>query len=185
MSELIVDEHPYSPGNLTVRVPTMLPPKPKPRQSRVAWYIPYTRVHARTLAGAPLDAVWVDVSADPDAYWAALEAIWTQGESFAVLEHDVACRPDVVRAFEECPEPWCTFAYSDVCHPGCVEAHRNNLGCTRFRADVLLSVPEAVSSIPSEDRHWQRVCDYLGNNLRDAGLSHHWHEPWVEHHHFR
>ena len=159
------------------------PPAPRPRVGDVAWYVPYARVHERTVNGAPRDAVWVDVSRDPLAYHAALAWAWESGESFALLEHDVVCRPDVVAAFEDCPEPWCVFGYSDICHVECMEAWRNMLGCTRFRAEVLEAVPDAVSSIPEDRRDWHNVCDEVGDRLRAAGFSHHWHFPWVDHHH--
>lgn len=161
------------------------PPRAGKRAGTVAWYVPYTRVHPQTVAGAPKDATWVDVSASDSAYYAALHDIWELGESFALLEHDVVCRPDVIAAFEECPEPWCIYGYSNICHPGCMEAWRNALGCTRFRADAIEAVPDALSSIPADNWDWHNVCDGLGNNLRAAGLEHHWHEPWVFHHQMR
>lgn len=146
------------------------------------WYIPYTYVHPMTVAGAPADAIWVDVSASNLSYFGALLDWWTRGESFAVLEHDVVARPDVIEAFETCPEPWCTYGYSTICHPTCMEAWRNALGCTRFRSEIIAAVPNAVSSIPEDGWDWHNLCDGLGNHLRAAGYSHHWHEPWVNHH---
>lgn len=158
------------------------PPPLRKRAGTVNWYVPYTYVHPLTVQAAPKGAVWVDVSASDNAYYTALRDIWEQRESFAVLEHDVVCRPDVVDAFEECPEPWCIYGYSNICHPGCMEAWRNALGCTRFRAEILEAVPDAVSSIAPEAWDWHNLCDGIGNNLRAAGFTHHWHEPWVHHH---
>jgi hypothetical protein len=176
-------------GNLTVLIPRAKyqgesgPPKPVERLGETAWYVPYTAVHPWTVAGAPRDAVWVDVSSSPIAYYGALLEIWERGETFAVLEHDVVCRPDVVEAFEECPEPWCSYGYSDICHKECMEAWANALGCTRFRREVLEAVPDAMSSVPVEGWDWHGVCDGLGRNLRAAGYTHHWHFPSAEHHH--
>lgn len=159
------------------------PPAPQPRTSGTQFYIPYTRVHAATVAGAPADAIWVDVSSGPDAYFGALHGWWAAGETFAIIEHDIVCRPDVAEAFNACPEPWCAFGYDDICCPGCMEAWANELGCTRFRREIIEAVPDAVSSIPPDGWDWHNLCDGLGRNLRDLGYSHHWHAPAVEHFH--
>lgn len=157
------------------------PPAPQRRQSEAAWYVPYTAVHPLTASTAPPDATWVDVSCSPVAYWAALRAIWARGETFALLEHDVVCRSEVTAELDACSEPWCVFPY-DFCHVECREAWRNMLGCTRFRAEMIAAVPDAVSLIPADNRDWHNMCDGLGANLRAAGFTHHWHGPPVEHH---
>lgn len=160
------------------------PPAPT-GEGPFAVHIPFTRIDARTASAAPSWAQWTNVSGSPIAYYAALTDWWATGETFAVLEHDVQCRPDVITAFDECPEPWCVFGYADMCHPECMEAWRNLLGCTRFRAELIAAVPDALSSIPADNWDWHNVCDGLGANLRAAGYTHHWHAPSVEHHHFR
>lgn len=66
-----------------------------------------------------------------------------------------------------------------------MEAWRNELGCTRFRAELIAAVPDAVSSIPTDGWDWHNLCDGLGGNLRRAGFSHHWHFPPVRHHRMR
>lgn len=157
------------------------PPAPQPRCGDVAYYVPFTKVHPATVAGAPDDAVWVDVSSGPDAYFGAFYGWWARGESFAVIEHDVVCRPDVVEGFEDCPEPWCIHGYDPYCHIECREAWRNALGCTRFRRELIEAVPDAVASIPLERWDWHNLCDGLGDNLRAAGATHHWHDPPVLH----
>lgn len=180
---MLLDVVTLASGNQVVRVVDQRPVPPAPRRSGgVQWYVPYTVVHSQVVEAAPANTIWVDVSADPDAYWAALAAMWERGESFAVLEHDVICRPDVEGQFEVCPDPWCIFGYSNICHPECMEGWRNALGCTRFTAEIIHAAPDAVSAIPPERRDWHNVCDGLGDNLRAAGFSHHWHFPWVDHH---
>lgn len=180
----IADEH----GNLTALVRRRradcvpFPPAPTPRGGSIAWYVPYTAVHPVTVDAAPKDAVWVDVSSSTEAYFSALHHIWAQGETFALLEHDVVCRPDVIAELEACPEPWCLYGYADICHPECQEAWRNQLGCTRFREELIAAVPDAISSIPPDERDWHNLCDRLGERLRAAGFTHHWHDPWVDHH---
>jgi hypothetical protein len=171
-------------GNRSVRLPRgqLQPPTPEPRHGSIAWYVPYTAVHPHTVKGAPSDAVWVDVSGSNIAYYAALLDIWERRETFAVLEHDVVCRPDIITELEACPEPWCLYGYTDFCHEGCREAWRNQLGCTRFRAELIQAVPDAMTSIPESNWDWHEMCNGLGENLRAAGCTHHWHGPPAEHH---
>lgn len=161
------------------------PPPVAKRKGDVQFYVPYTGIRPEVVAAAPSGTVWVDVSSGDTAYFEALGHIWERGESFATLEHDILCRPDIVEAFETCPEPWCVFGYSDICHPQCMEAWANELGCTRFRAELMVAVPEAISSIePGPLQDWHNVCDGLGNNLRAAGFTHHWHYPVAQHDHW-
>ncbi len=147
-----------------------------------AVYVPHTYRHPQTVAGVPRNAVWVDVAQSDIAYYAALCDWWSKGETFLVLEHDVVCRPDVIAELDACPEPWCLYGYDPYCHEECREAWRNALGCTRFRAELLAAVPDAVTSIPRGYWDWHNVCDGIGHNLRAAGFTHHWHGPPVRHH---
>lgn len=172
---MVIVSHPKYEGLLE-------PPAPEARKGEVAWYVPYTFLHPLAVESAPRDAIWVGVNSSVDAYYGAMLDLWDRGETFAVMEHDIICRPDVVKAFEECPEPWCVFGYSNICHVECMEAWRNALGCTRFRKEIIEAVPDAMRSIPRDSWHWTYMCDGLGNNLRAAGFKHHWHYPWVDHH---
>lgn len=154
---------------------------------------PYTYRNAETEAGAPPGAEWYDVSGDDHAYWRLLRDVWADGETFAVVEHDVQCRPDVFEQFEACPEPWCVFPYTPICHWACQEAWANMLGCTRFTAELIAACPDAVSSIPEELRLWNNLCDHIaGNKINGvpcpqnpagvrAKFAHHWHFPGVRH----
>ena len=156
--------------------------------------IPYTARHLDTLAGAPAQAEWVYVGDDNEAYWRTLCDFWNSGDDLLILEHDVVCRPDVLAQFEECPEVWSAFGYSDMCHPECMEAWGNAFGCTRFRKELMADVPDAVTSIPEGyGRDWHNLCDYVSGvtwlgrparpgSSRDAGYTHHWHGPAVTHH---
>ncbi len=182
MTEFTTIEHPS--GHLTILPCTGEPPERNGARLRgdARWYVPYTAVHPETVAGAPSSATWIDVSNHPHAYWYALRNIWAEGKTFAILEHDIVCRPDVIEQFEACPEPWCVFKRDDYCHPECQEAWANQLSLTRFRAEVIAAVPDALSSIPEADRGWLNLCDRIGERLRAAGFTHHWHGPEVHHH---
>lgn len=151
--------------------------------------------HPWTVKGAPANAEWVDVGGDRFNYWRVLAEWWARGETFLVLEHDVICTSDVVERMESCSEPWCANPYDDMCHPavlnsdgsvspGCMDAWRNTLGCTRFEASLMQAVPDALTSITEDGLlDWHNVCDGLGDNLRAAGFTHHWHFPPIYHHH--
>lgn len=157
---------------------------------------PFTKRDPEITAGAPPNAEWWDVSGDPHAYWRLMRDVWADGEAFVVIEHDVVCRPDVIESFESCPCDWGTFPYSDMCHWECQEAWADMLGCTRFSADLIAAVPDAVASIPEDLRLWNNLCDHIAGDkvngtpsplrpgsVRAAGFSHHWHFPAVEHTH--
>jgi hypothetical protein len=160
------------------------------------YYVPWAERNQQTFDSVPPGTILVDVSADDTAYYRALRRWWSYGEDFAVIEHDVICRPDVVEQFDACPEPWCTFGYDNICCPGCQEAWANQLGLTRFRAEVMEKCPDALTSIPPELQGWHNLCDHLAGNkingtdtptlregsLRAAGFTHHFHYPAVEHH---
>lgn len=155
------------------------------------FYVHYTGVRPDVAEAAPPGTIWVDVASGDLAYFESLGDIWSRGEQFATVEHDILIRPDIVAAFEECPEPWCVFGYTEFCcadehgNSPCMEAWRNELGCTRFRAEVMEAVPDAVSSIPQGAlQDWHNLCDGLGNNLRAAGFTHHWHTPHARHDHW-
>lgn len=158
------------------------PPAPGARQGETQFYVPYTAVHPETAQAVPPGTVWVDVSYSDTAYFGALLKWWETGQTFAVIEHDIAVTQHVVDEFENCPEPWCLFGYAEFCHEACMEAWRNALGCTRFRRELIEAVPDAVRDIPRDLWDWHNLCDGLGANLRAAGFSHHWHYPPVRHH---
>ena len=147
--------------------------------------VPHTAIHPATMAGVPRNAEWVNVSASPHAYLGALTHWWADGRTFMVVEHDVTCRREMFDELDACPELWCTFPYLPECpcgNPACREAWRNQLGATRFRAELIAAVPDAMHITDPDLWDWHNVCDGLGNNLRAAGFTHHWHEPGVEHH---
>lgn len=159
------------------------------------FYVPFTTRDPRVELAVPLDTIWVDVSADDEAYWRAMCDIWAKGEDFAIVEHDVVVHASVAWQFDACPEAWCAFAYDNICHPHCQEAWANMLGCTRFRAEIMMICPDAVTAVPPGRRNWHNLCDHIAGNkihgvdqpiltpgsVRAAGYEHHWHPPPVHH----
>lgn len=178
--------------------------------------VPYAgRRHPRTVAagrattaqtGVPV--VWEDVSGDEFAYWRLMARLWEPSDDLVIVEHDVELRADVIEQFNTCERLWCTHGYDNICHPECMEAWSNALGCTRFRKELIAACPDAVLSIPDEwhkipsysakvhRRDWHNLCDELAGDkiggagvpgsprtgsVRDAGFTHHFHNPPVVH----
>ena len=145
--------------------------------------VPFTKVDKRVvdaLHGEGIDSEWVDVSGSPYDYWRVLCDYFEPTHDLAICEHDVEWRPDVTAAFRDCPEVWCVFPYSNHT-PSHAEAWRNMLGCTRFRKELIAAVPNAVIDIEQRYRDWHYTCDGVGKALREAGFTHHWHYPPVQH----
>jgi hypothetical protein len=141
----------------------------------------------------------VDVSGPLDAYWQALAARWVPNEELVVVEHDIIPYPRFLLDFEECPEPWCAFAYDHRSGQ-----HAPALGCTRFRPELIAANPGLIEWIgrwsdgrgaPVEDhsrpRIWQALDARLYRALSDQPLREangftgswdwHVHEGAIEH----
>lgn len=136
--------------------------------------IPFTVRRAVTMAAAPANATWVDVSCSPIAYYATLLDWWSRGETFMIVEHDICVTPEIIREMDECPEPICRCSYSDLCCAGCREAWRHHIGCTRFRAEVVRAVPDAVSAMPPDTWDWTVACNGIGEAVAPR-FGNHWH----------
>lgn len=124
-----------------------------------------------------------DVSGSDTAYCELLAMLWAEGQDFVIVEHDVVPHHRVFREFTECPEPYCAFAYEVGLWVGPA------LGCSRFRTELLASVPDAMVRVASRPTNWgppghwrQLDVALLGWVLRDEeGLQPHVHLPPVEH----
>lgn len=75
---------------------------------------------------------------DTDTGYADLVAhLWSQGEGFTVVEHDIAPWPGAVDAMEWCPEPWCVHWY-----PFAPNAIRPAMGMIRFSTELIQANPD-------------------------------------------
>lgn len=145
------------------------------------WLAPYTELRPETRAAltehapastirfAPLDAD------DENGYGRLVASLWLSQVDFAVVEHDIVIRADVVEAFETCPELYCAFPYEWTTNVGPA------LGCTRFRRRLLYDLPHAAQDATCVgwkqfDYHLIRV-----ELARKYGLYPHLHLPPVEH----
>jgi hypothetical protein len=121
--------------------------------------------------------------ADVTAYCRLLQQVWAAGETFCVIEHDILPHRTVYYDFVHCPHDYCAFPYPWTTQIGPA------LGCTRFRAELLAEIPDAmdqVAEMPSvwgPPGHYRQVDVYLMRRvLRNAhGRQPHVHLPPVEH----
>lgn len=131
------------------------------------------------------DALYVNVAANPSAYWELLAELWRDGENFVIVEHDVEIHEGVIAGFKACREPWCLYPYFG---PTLFDVMTRSLGCTRFSSRLIETRPDLMDQVGGHtdnlaQKDWRRldtlVCHYLGL----AGHEPHVHEPPVLHHH--
>jgi hypothetical protein len=141
--------------------------------------VPYARIEpetSRALAQFAPTAELVGPLDTGTGYHMVLREAWRQGESFLVIEHDVAIHNGVVPQLEACPEPWCLFPYS-----GGHEMLVGGLGCTRFSGELTRRFPDLVDSLPSNE--WWQLDSLIDGALIERGVAMHVHEPAVAHYH--
>jgi hypothetical protein len=140
--------------------------------------VPYTEKHPEVLAalaGSDLQAFKVG---DDDRYWKLLKKLWTKGEDFIIVEHDIVIRPDTISGFDECPEPWCVAPYP-FAHRLCA-----GLGCVRFRKELLRDFPEIMDEVDKREhprfpgkRNWRTLDSCIRELLWARGIERCWHDP--------
>lgn len=146
--------------------------------------VPYTRLSVPVLAaldatGRPHELVEMT---DDEAYWRLLRDLWSDAETFAIVEHDIVVHPTVFDELDACPEQWCGFPHLYVCGG---ESGYYGLGCVRFRASLLQAVPDAMEQVGEMSdaihpmRHWCTLDKWLqAEVLPRAGMGRH-HHPTV------
>ena len=127
----------------------------------------------------------------PESYFDLVMALWTQGQDFAIVEHDVEVGPLTLESFESCRELWCAFSYP-VFAGDIAENYGGpfGLGCCRFRRELLEDFPDAVIRAGERDLHpvhpprsYAVMDSTLTGILRAYGVQVHQHFPNVTHHH--
>ncbi len=147
---------------------------------------PHTTISPETRAA--LDAsgyAWEarGVSASDTAYSALLAELWADGETFAVVEHDIIPPPGALPALEACPGQWCChrYPYGFGRYAG--------LGLARFSAGLLTAHPDAMERAAEmyddghPPGHWCRQDAWLSFVLESRGLARCRHEPDAGHLH--
>lgn len=136
--------------------------------------VPYTDLRDGVL-GPLMDSRHVfelaDVSWSDEAYALVFCGLWRSGESFAIVEHDIVIRPELLREFDTCPAPWCTAKYSYL------RGNYWGLGATRFRSDLTRSLPTVPDEILAYDApghgpgHWCTLDMAVTSTLRAHGVE--------------
>ena len=126
------------------------------------------------------DVEFVDVGRTPVAYYELLRSLWSDGQGFVLIEHDVVPAPGTLDAFGACPSPWCSTA-SDTWEwwgrwfsagKG-REWLASGLCCNRFRRSVILANPD-LFDLPMRDRHWAKLdCATVGRITTHDPHCHH------------
>lgn len=131
-------------------------------------------VQRHVLASVNVEPEYVDVSGDDHDYWRLIRRLWSAGDPFMLLEHDVLPWPGALHLAWRCPEPWCVYpyliggAYSTVGH-----------GCVKYGAAVMEAAPDAVATVGR--RHWSTLDSHTIHAVRTAGFRPHVHQPPVLH----
>lgn len=149
--------------------------------------VPHTDLHPETYRATRdwPDVEYVYVGEDDYAYGRLLKRLWREGESFALVEHDVLPHPDTLARFALCDRWYCSAPYEWTTHVGVT------LGCTKFGREGLLAYPDAAEiacRIPSNygdgtGGHWKQLDVFLqAAVLRDLYSEQpHAHLPPVRH----
>ena len=127
----------------------------------------------RSLIDAGADFEIVFLEDDPGAYTRLFVEMWSAGESWINVEHDMLIHDDVVPQFEKCPELWCGFSYTVGDPPYRLAA----LGCTRFRAELMAREPglmhvvaaDGTGGLPAGD--WRRMDVRIQGELQTRGYT--------------
>ena len=135
-----------------------------------------------TVAGAPDDAIWVNVEGSPCNYWSLLKTAWKPNHDLFLIEHDVKSSQAQRDEIAACSEPWCLNNY---CHFSEVDREAwkwGVLGHTRFRRELIEKMPDLVNDLEPRWHDWHETSTGIGMVLREAGYVPHEHLPYVHHH---
>ncbi len=150
--------------------------------------VPYTAITEQAVVDAlnefAPDAEQVYVGGERTSYWELVAKLWSEGEGFVIVEHDVEIHAKVLPEFEKCKRPWCGFPYDLETGP------QMALGCTRFSTELLAEHPTVLEEAGElsdgtlAKRDWHRLDSHIAQVLTQTyGLTQHAHKPAVVHHH--
>lgn len=110
-----------------------------------------------------------DVSGSEAAYWGLLAGLWSAGEAFAIVEHDIVPSAEALGSLASCGGDWCACAYPYV------NGLYAGLGCARFSAAItgrhpdLMDVVAGMSDATHPPRHWCRLDGWMRSVLMQRG----------------
>ena len=151
--------------------------------------IPYTRQYHPLARKSHLridNAELVDVSGDENNYHRLLERLWSDGESFLLIEHDIE-QTDI--ALEEARTCECLWGASPYVIGEGGNLWSRALGFTRFRAELMAREPDlmvaAGRSRPQDvsgSADWRILDSRIDGILRARHYDVCVHSPVVHHH---
>lgn len=146
--------------------------------------VPYTRrIKAVTAAldATGYDYEAIDVSESPFKYFYVIKELWSAGEAWINVEHDIIVNPDTFSALEDCPADWDVAAYE---YKLMKEGAYAGLGCCKFSEKLIARNPHAMNLDPNwygwdkshKPKHWCRVDAMLKENLLNNNERPHAHD---------
>jgi hypothetical protein len=135
----------------------------------------------------------VNVVGHPHSYPNILREAFLSGDDFCLIEHDNESRPGFLKSLEDCPEPWCFFAYDfrvsfeDALHQPTVNSAPLGvdfapLGHTRFRGELGEQIRSTLES-DFFQATWVSRDTFVCGALTAIGYQAHRHPGKAFHHH--
>lgn len=135
----------------------------------------------------------VNIVGHPMSYPMILHDLLLSGEDICIIEHDNESRPGFLAELDECPEPWCFFAYDlaqtweeSIGQPTATSAplgvNFSPLGHTRFRAGVGDHIRETLEA-DFFLATWSARDTFISGALMTVGFEAHLHPGKCFHHH--
>lgn len=128
------------------------------------------------------------MSGSDDAYMRLIASLWSAGEDFLIIEHDVVPNRTALLQAERCSCLWATSPYNG---PG-LDPIYHSLGFVRFRAELMRREPDLMSQVATLDDaidttpgHWRSLDARIDGTLRQRGYEPHIHAPVIQHHVYR
>ena len=127
-----------------------------------------------------------DVTGNKYAYWREISARWTGEADLIIIEQDIEIAADTIASLEDCPEPWCVFAYPIFRRKIRL---RVGLGCTKISAAAQRQVTaRAIAEGFALCRDckgagcWWHLDGRVSAMLKHAGYAPHVHGDVIHHH---
>jgi len=128
----------------------------------------------------------------PQSYAQLVAKLWKDGETFAIVEDDIAPWPGAIKQLLACPRHWCGFHYAlpgrwDVEDTGPYKSLWGTTGCFKVDSDVMRAAPELYIRWDTHD--WRMFDSAFMSAMRHVmGLeasppehTFHVHKPAVAH----
>lgn len=136
------------------------------RSVQIKLVVAYINLHPKTVEAVynsideQDDVRWADTSSDNESYFRLISDLWSEGETFVLLEQDKIPAPFALRDLYDCPEPWCTYPVP-MAHNG-LACDFVSLSCTKFGAELFTTCPDLMQRVGKLDmgfgpKHWNRL----------------------------